>query len=94
MIKGWKGPYGSWPFDTATWRGPADASGRTPRGHGVFVFDSLGIVHEGACDDGGRRQGEWVGKLADGRLHSFQCVDDAVRDYEARAAPRPGHPPS
>ncbi len=84
-IKGWGGSRGQLRFrgNTATWIGPADASGRTPRGHGVLAWDGGG-VSEGAMDDLGRMQGEWVGRTADGALASCQCVDDDIRDPKAR----------
>jgi hypothetical protein len=80
-IKGWK-VTGYAP--TATWRGPADASRRKPRGHGILVWDDDGAVWEGRMDDQGRRQGQWVAKAGDGSsFWSIQCADDAAQNAEA-----------
>jgi hypothetical protein len=66
-------------------------------------------VYEGAMDNSGRRQGQWVYKYnykthsdALGRYDensncflryhlTYQFVDDAIQEEQARAAPRPGH---
>jgi hypothetical protein len=93
-IKGWSGPKED--GYTATWRGLADASGRTPRGHGVLVCDynNYGVcdpvdgdVLEGGFDEVGRRQGQWVRKYWSGRgetrvpcISTYYYVDDVVVD--------------
>jgi hypothetical protein len=89
----------------STWRGPADASGRTPRGHGVLVYDE-GEVYEGAMDDAGRRQGQWAcmtpggrpspmpGVLTARQWWSIQYVDDGQRDSKVRPLAPSARPPA